>query len=74
MPMLPSRLFLSETDAFLRDYRRAHPESVDQQKKGMRLWWNQPAETVFTRREMDRAGVAQTPYMYDAGPDRKQGE
>ncbi|MDR0770612.1 MAG: DUF3460 family protein [Burkholderiales bacterium] len=37
--MLPSRLFLSDTDAFLRDYRRAHPETLDKQKEGLRLWW-----------------------------------
>lgn len=39
MLMLPSRLFLSETDAFLRDYLNTHPETVDQQKEGMQLWW-----------------------------------
>ncbi|MCL2871590.1 MAG: DUF3460 family protein [Betaproteobacteria bacterium] len=37
--MLPSQNFVSDTDAFLRDYLRAHPETVNRQKEGLRLWW-----------------------------------
>ncbi|MDR0250083.1 MAG: DUF3460 family protein [Burkholderiales bacterium] len=36
---LPSRHFLSDADAFLRDYLSVHPETIDQQKEGLQLWW-----------------------------------
>jgi hypothetical protein len=34
---LPSHLFVSEADAFLRDYLRVHPETIDRQKEGLQL-------------------------------------
>ena len=44
--MLPSQNFVSDTDAFLRDYLRAHPETVNRQKEGLRLWWEGQASAV----------------------------
>ncbi|MCL2297275.1 MAG: DUF3460 family protein [Proteobacteria bacterium] len=37
--LLPSHLFVSEADALLRDYLRAHPETIDRQKEGLQIWW-----------------------------------
>ncbi|MDR2173549.1 MAG: DUF3460 family protein [Burkholderiales bacterium] len=40
---LPSHLFVSEADAFLRDYLRVHPETIAQQKESLQLWWDRGA-------------------------------
>ena len=53
MPMLPSRHYNSEANAFLRDFIEQHPEVVQKQKEGASLWWNHDAEAVQAQREAD---------------------
>ncbi|MDR0250639.1 MAG: DUF3460 family protein [Burkholderiales bacterium] len=43
---LPSRLFVSEADAFLSNYLRAHPETIGRQKEGLQLWWERQGSEV----------------------------
>lgn len=34
----------SETTKFMRDFLAQHPEEIDSQKKGRRIWWDKDAK------------------------------
>lgn len=54
MPMLPSRHYTSDANAFLRDFIKQHPEVSRKQEEGMKLWWDHDADSVKTEREANQ--------------------
>ena len=62
--MLPARDYESEHTRFIRELLQKRPEIVAEQKKGRAIWWDKAPEEVERRRDMDRAGVPQKPYVY----------
>lgn len=64
MPLLPSRLYVSEHTRFIRDLLEKKPEIEIEQRTGRRIWWDKPPSEVQARRQMDASRVPQKPYVY----------
>jgi hypothetical protein len=56
----------SEHTRWMRDWLRAHPEELQEQKTGRALWWDKGAQDEEARRRLAESRVAQKPYYYDA--------
>jgi hypothetical protein len=61
---LPSRHYVSEHTAFIRDLLARKPEIVDDQKRGRAIWWDKTPRELAEERTMDRDRVPQPPYVY----------
>ena len=64
MPMLPSRNYVSEHTAFIRELLQDKPQLAREQAKGRALWWDKTAADLAEERAMDAGRVAQKPYVY----------
>ena len=56
-------MYESETDRFMREFKRSHPQVVEQQKKNRATWWDKPQD-LEAMRERSESAVAQPPYVY----------
>ena len=64
MPMLPSRLYVSEHTSFIRDLLQKKPQLVREQAQGRAIWWDKTPAELAEERKMDLGRVAQKPYVY----------
>jgi hypothetical protein len=64
MPMLPSRLYISDHTAFIRDLLQKKPQLVREQAVGRAIWWDKTAAELAEERKMDLGRVPQKPYVY----------
>jgi Protein of unknown function (DUF3460) len=64
MPMLPSRLYVSDHMKFIRDLIEKKPDLPQQQAEGRRIFWDKTPEQVGERAQLDEGRVAQTAYVY----------
>ena len=66
MPLLPSRHYVSEHTRFIRELLEKKPQLETEQRVGRAIWWDKLPSEVEARREMDRGGVPQKPYVYSS--------
>jgi hypothetical protein len=64
MPLLPSRMYVSEHTRFIRDLLEKKPELETEQRVGRGIWWDKLPSDVQARRQMDASSVPQKPYVY----------
>ncbi|MEP7327605.1 MAG: DUF3460 family protein [Betaproteobacteria bacterium] len=64
MPMLPSRLYVSDHMLFIRDLMEKKPDLPKQQAEGRRIFWDKTPEQVGERATMDEGNVPQPAYVY----------
>ena len=64
MPMLPSRLYVSDHMQFIRELIEKKPELPRKQAEGRRIFWDKTPEQVGERNAMDEGRVPQTAYVY----------
>ena len=64
MPMLPSRLYISDHALFMKDLIAKKPDLLQQQAEGRRIFWDKTPAQVGERATMDEGSVAQTAYVY----------
>lgn len=57
-------MYESEHTKFMREWLAAHPEELEQQKKGRALWWDKPQDAE-AQRQLATARVPVKPYYYD---------
>jgi len=50
----------------MREWMEKHPEELQEQQKGRALWWDKPAQTLETMKDIAAAEVPSKPYYYDA--------
>lgn len=56
-------MYESEFTKFMRQWMDKHPEQVEEQRKGRKLWWDKPQD-LATRRAYQAITVAQKAYPY----------
>lgn len=61
---LPSRHYVSDHTAFIRDLLAKKPQLVDEQKRGRAIWWDKEPRDLALSREMDEGRVPQPAYVY----------
>ena len=59
-------LYESEHTKFMREWMGKHPEELQEQQKGRALWWDKPAQTLETMKDIAAAEVPSKSYYYDA--------
>jgi len=59
-------LYESDHTKFIREWLKAHPEELQEQKAGRALWWDKPAEDQEELKRHSAAKVPTKPYYYDA--------
>ena len=59
-------LYESEHTKFMREWMEKHPEELQEQRKGRALWWDKPAQTLETMKDIAAAEVLSKSYYYDA--------
>lgn len=64
MPMLPSRLYVSDHMLFIRELMEKKPDLPNKQAEGRRIFWDKTPAQVGERATMDEGLVAQTAYVY----------
>lgn len=64
MPMLPSRLYVSDHMLFIRELMEKKPDLPNKQAEGRRIFWDKTPAQVGERAAMDEGLVAQTAYVY----------
>lgn len=67
MPMLPSRLYVSEHTEFIRDLLAQKPQLETEQAKSRMIWWDKTPSQLDERRTMDQGRVPQKGYVYGSG-------
>lgn len=55
----------SEHTKFMREWMAAHPQEVEEQKKGRALWWDKPQSPELTK-SFAEAKVPTRKYYYDS--------
>jgi len=63
-------MYESELTRFLRDFVRANPQVIEQQKKNRLTWWDRPQD-LETWNERREAAVPQPAYVYFPLPRRE---
>jgi hypothetical protein len=61
---LPSRHYVSEHTAFIRELLERRPEIVDDQRRGRAIWWDKAPRELAEGKVMDQGKVPQPPYVY----------
>jgi hypothetical protein len=61
---LPSRHYVSEHTAFIRDLLAQKPELDVERKIGRAIWWDKEPRDLAERAKMDEGSVPQPPYVY----------
>jgi uncharacterized protein DUF3460 len=61
---LPSRHYVSEHTAFIRDLLARKPEIVADQKAGRAIWWDKEPRDLAEEAVMDEGRVPQPAYVY----------
>jgi hypothetical protein len=61
---LPSRHYVSEHTAFIRDLLAKRPDLTVDQKIGRAIWWDKEPQDLAMRAKMDEGRVPQPAYVY----------
>jgi len=64
MPMLPSRLYVSDHTRFIRELLEQKPDLAKKQEEGREIWWDKAPQDLSEQRRMDERRVPQQPYVY----------
>lgn len=59
-------LYESEHTKFIREWLKAHPEEVKEQKAGRALWWDKAPVPLAEAKRQNEAQVPNKAYYYDA--------
>ncbi|GAB2180845.1 hypothetical protein DLREEDagrD3_10680 [Denitratisoma sp. agr-D3] len=59
-------LYESDHTKFIREWLKAHPEELQEQKDGRALWWDKPSQDQEEMKRRTEAKVPTKAYYYDA--------
>ena len=64
MPLLPSRLYVSDHTRFISELLDRKPELQTEQRVGRNIWWDKLPSEVQAQRDMNAGRVPQKAYVY----------
>lgn len=59
-------LYESEYTKFMREWKKQHPEQIDEVTKGRALWWDKEPRDLDVQRREKESSVVTKAYYYDA--------